>query len=363
MRKYDQVSNLLRKRIVNGDYTLSGLPADRQLAEECGISYMTARRAVQELIDEGLIARGVNGRATPLMKRGDGSRVTQIAFLAPSWAASNFDTWRNTIEDKAAVIGATVRPVSFRHWDDPIIADAMNAFDGVFLLPSGEPIPSTTLDLIKRSRRAIAFLEEDHSAHGIPSIEMIPMTFVHRLLDHLEANGHKRIACINVQPHNAITEGRIEQWRVWMAAHGYEGRLIDDPVESYTDPLPKAYEALKAAIANGKLDASAIVGITDAAAIGSMRALYEAGIEPGRDVAVVTIGPAGIGRYIIPSLTALELGDPSPYVAICLKWMASGGGPWTGSLRLRPLEPSLIIRESSSRKMDPTLETDWRSPG
>ena len=55
MLKYRQVVELLRQRICNGEYPDGTLPAIRQLAEDLGVSYLTARKAVKELKESGII--------------------------------------------------------------------------------------------------------------------------------------------------------------------------------------------------------------------------------------------------------------------------------------------------------------------
>ena len=50
--KYTEVMSVIKRRIREGDYLLDNIPGERKIAEETGVSYMTARRAVQELLDE-----------------------------------------------------------------------------------------------------------------------------------------------------------------------------------------------------------------------------------------------------------------------------------------------------------------------
>ena len=44
--KYTEVMSVIERRIRAGDYLLSSIPGERKIAEETGVSYMTARRAV-----------------------------------------------------------------------------------------------------------------------------------------------------------------------------------------------------------------------------------------------------------------------------------------------------------------------------
>ena len=55
--KYTEVMSVIKRRIREGDYLLDSIPGERKIAEETGVSYMTARRAVQELLDEEVLIR------------------------------------------------------------------------------------------------------------------------------------------------------------------------------------------------------------------------------------------------------------------------------------------------------------------
>ncbi|WOF22555.1 GntR family transcriptional regulator [Microbacterium betulae] len=60
--KYRELADMLRKRIAQSPIGTS-TPSERQLAEDTGVSRMTARRAIDELVKEGLLTREV-GRGT-----------------------------------------------------------------------------------------------------------------------------------------------------------------------------------------------------------------------------------------------------------------------------------------------------------
>jgi DNA-binding GntR family transcriptional regulator len=53
---------MIRKRIMHGDHALHGLPAERPLAEELGMSRQTVRRSLKLLEEEGTLIRRDNGR-------------------------------------------------------------------------------------------------------------------------------------------------------------------------------------------------------------------------------------------------------------------------------------------------------------
>jgi len=348
MAKYNQLSLQLKNRILQGDYALAGFPAERQLAMQSGVSYVTARRALQQLIDEGILVRGSNGRVE-ISKAGHCDVPTvSAAFLAPAFSSPNIERWRSMLNRAVRQMQGNLRPVLYRHWDDPLIADALESFDGVFLLPSTEPMPPELIQRLQKANRPLVMLNEDMSHLGIPTVRQSAPVFVQRLLDHLEAQGHRKIDCLNVQPSNGIVEQRIEQWRLWMAVRHLPGSLINEPVESYTEPYSAAYSAIKRLTLKGSFAPDALFCVTMAGAIGAMRAMHEAGIRPGVDVAVCAMDGEGLAPFQIPSTTAVEEGDVTPSICLCLKWMAQGGGAWSGPLLMQPAEPLLIVRESTS---------------
>ena len=60
--KHQHVSQLLERRIRKGDYALTGMPAERDLAGEVGVSRVTIRRALEDLQCKGFIERLPNRR-------------------------------------------------------------------------------------------------------------------------------------------------------------------------------------------------------------------------------------------------------------------------------------------------------------
>jgi DNA-binding LacI/PurR family transcriptional regulator len=348
MSKYDQLAEQLKKRILEGDYSLREIPAERKLAMESGVACMTARRALHHLVEDGILIRGANGRIEINRDRTNRNSRLQLAFLCHSFPATSIGRWSNMLAEAADEINAKVRTVIYTHWDDPAIVDSLDSFDGVFLLPSSELMPAELISRFKAAKSPLVVLDRDMSGYGIPSIRQNSPVFLHRLLEHMEAQGRKNIACLNVQPCHVGIKERIEQWHLWMATRHLEGQLINEPVKSYKDPWPQAYDVIERLIKQNQFNCDALVCITAAAAVGAMRAMYDAGIRVGQDVAVGSFGGEGIAAYQVPSLTAIEPTDVSPFIKACFKWIASGGGAWNGPLLMQPTEPMLVVRESTS---------------
>jgi DNA-binding LacI/PurR family transcriptional regulator len=264
----------------------------------------------------------------------------------PTFSSRDIERWQRAITKVASEKGYHVRPVLYTHWDDTLLLDTLDGFHGVFFIPIPGIIPPQIINRLKQAERVVV-LDQDLSVHGLPSVRLFPPISVQRLLDHLESIGHRKIDCLNTQPECAVTLQRIEQWKIWMAAHGFSGTLFDEPVQPCEDTLSKGYLATKQLLSTGDMNATALFCVTAPAAIGAMRAIYEAGYRVGDDIAVCAVNGEGTAAYQTPSLTAIESPDSYPYIATCLEWITDRERSWTGPLLLQPSEVPLCIREST----------------
>ncbi len=347
MPKYLKIANLLEKRIEYGDYAVKDIPPERELAIQTGVSRMTARKAIQVLIQKGFLVRQPSGRLDLNRQTAGGNRRLQLAFLEPAFHSLYADVWRGPVEIVADRLNASVRPIDFVHWDDPAIPDALNNFDGVFLLPVSEEFSPEIIDILRKSRSPLVVFDHDLTEYGIPSAFIFPPVFVQNLLDHLDSLGHRHIDCLNTQPRDQICVQRIEQWNLWRAKHGYQGRLFDEPVPSYGFSWIQAYEVMGRLLDSGEFKASALFCTTQAVAIGAMRAMHERGIKVGEDVSVCAANDDGTCQYLCPSITCLKKPDIVPHITLCVEWMARGGKDWVGPLLLRSSSDPIFVGETT----------------
>ena len=352
--KAEQIEKILELRVTHGDYQGRELPTERDLAIELTVSRATARKAVQRLIDRRLLERLPNGRVAMIRNCAGGLR---LAFLVPSLSSQDIQRWRLAIERAAEMFGASVRTMLYVHWDDPAIVDALESYDGVLITMSCEEVPPRILHKLRAAGRNVAVLGRDLSALGVPSVDLFPPALLQRLLDHLAEEGHRSVDCFNVQTVDPVIESRIEQWNLWRAVHRFGGQLLGEEIQAYADPLVQAYEQAGRLLdgrggASGTegFSASAILCTTAPAAIGLLRAMRDrhAKVGPG-GTSVCVVNDEGLGRFMSPSLTSIEMPDPLPYLAVCMEWMQRSGEGWVGSLLMQPKQVPMFIGESSGR--------------
>src|SRR5215813_11096530 len=109
--KYTEVMSVIERRIREGDYLLNSIPGERKIAEETGVSYMTARRAVQELLDEEVLIRHPSGSLDVHPGYSKRAKPAEVVLLCPSFPSSYLTQLRVIVSDVAAKYGIALRPV------------------------------------------------------------------------------------------------------------------------------------------------------------------------------------------------------------------------------------------------------------
>ena len=339
--KHQHVSQLLERRIRKGDYALTGMPAERDLAGEVGVSRVTIRRALEDLQCKGFIERLPNRRVVLSAKARTAIGSLQLAVVAPSNDSFSLDIqqWVAAAESASRAAGARLRVVNYHHWDDAAISDALRSYDGVFFVTNSEPIPAWAATLLESSDRVVS-LSDDLTHLGVPSIVLFPPAFIPSLLDDVRALGHREIGCFNVQGHNAVTIARIEQWRSWSRQHGCRVQQIDEPCRAGDNVFEAGLAAARRHGAAMSSEMTAIFCVTLPAAMGAVRAITESGRQIGGDVSVFTVDGEGLAQIFVPSITCFSRSDARRYMSACVDWFAAGGRreDWSGELLMRPAE-------------------------
>lgn len=193
MAKYQEICDILVTRIQQGEYADSQLPNLRQLAEDMGVSYLTARQAVNQLKTQGILASDASGRRT-LVKAELGSRP-RVALITPFWHISE---WHLTIRKVVLELGGQLKVFACTTSTDTTIDDALNgSFDLIFIqLP--ETPPPRLLERMSKCSDKIVTLFQDYTAYGIRSLEGAQISSVNVMMQTLLDRGHRSIDYIQI---------------------------------------------------------------------------------------------------------------------------------------------------------------------
>lgn len=352
--KHVTASQIIENRIANGDYSVDGLPPERELAVEVGVSRVTVRNALSLLHDKALIERGENRRFVLTEKALENAGIAQVALVVPAVVGKSFSLdlqrWQAHVVDAVRTANARCRIVQYHHWDDPVIIRTLRSYEGVFLVTSSEPIPDRIKSVIKNSAGLVS-LSDDLTDLGIPSLVMYPPRCVDTLLDHLRGLGHVRISCFNVQGHNLATAARLERWRAWIQANSLDGEMFDFPCDTEANIFDFALNVATREIERIGQSSSAVFCTTLPAALGICRAAADANIRIGQDLSVCVVDAEGLAGHLVPSLTSLKHPETNQYITSYIQWIARGAPAeeWEDSMLVEPRHLELFDGESTSR--------------
>lgn len=344
--KFQHVMSVIERRIRQGDYVLNPIPGERKIAEETGVSHMTARKAVRGLLDRKVLIRRPNGSLdiSPGYQTDVGGGTGHVLLLYPAYPSTYLTHLRQTVSEAAEHYGLSLRPVQYVHWDDPVVSSAITNPAGLILLPISVDIPKHLLPAL-RANKCVS-LDLDLSEHGVPSIRLFPDSHIAKVFDHLRQLGNRRIDCISTQYHNPEIERRIRLWRQWLDQNEITGDLHERPTRSFGDATAAAYEVMRERLDRSTLKATAFVGTTFPAAVGAVRACWEQGMIAGRDIAICSINIEAPARFMTPSMTGLDTPNLSRLLRQCFEWMA-GDSEWKGSKLLEPARADFFRGEST----------------
>ncbi len=343
-QKYKHVMSLIERRIQQGDYVLNPIPGERKIAEETGVSHMTARKAVRGLLDRKVLIRRPNGLLDVSPGYHADAGASHLLLLYPAYASTYLTHLQQVVYQAAESYGLGMRPVQYVHWDDPVVANAVSNPANLILIPSSVDVPDHLLASLRLSKSVA--LDLDLSEHNVPSICLFPDAHVIKVFDHLRELGHQRVDCISTQYHNPEIERRIQLWRQWKERHKIAGELLERPTRSFDDATPPAYELVRELLDRGPLPTTAYVGTTFPAAVGAMRACYERGLVVGKDISICAVNIESPALYMTPRVTGLDTPNLSKLLRQCFDWF-SREGDWIGTKRLQPARAQFVQGEST----------------
>lgn len=343
-QKFKYVMSVIERRIRQGDYVLNPIPGERKIAEETGVSHMTARKAVLGLLERKVLIRRPNGSLDIHPGHQSDAGAAHLLLLYPAYASTYLTHLRQTVSEAAERYGLSMRPVQYVHWDDPVVASAVANPAGMIFIPSAVDVPEYLLAMLRSSK--CVSLDLDLSGHDVPSIRLFPDSHVIKVFDHLRQLGHRRIDCISTQYHNPEIERRIRLWREWLHRHDLTGELLERPTRSFADATPAAHEMMSELLEKGPLEATAFVGTTFPAAVGAMRACWEQELVVGKDVSICAINIEAPARFMTPAITGLDTPNLSKLLGQCFDWF-SDDRPWHGDKRLEPGRAVFVPGEST----------------
>lgn len=301
--KYIQVRNKIIESIKSG--RLSGkLPGERVLALEYNVSYMTIRKAISNLEEDGILhkftTKGTfvsNNRITPKATLNIGFFLD--AEIKEGISSPYYSLVFNALEKEVKKHGYNL--TMFSNIDDLNPLNNQKKIDGVIItcFPRLE-------NKIQELKQLIPIILIDNISldKSISSVTIDNFNSSREATNHLIELGHKRIAFISGLLNSDVCRDRLSGYKSALENSDIEldSKLIYKGDYSYESGEKGAKQLLS--IANPP---SAIVCANDSMAIGAMKVIRESGFNIPEDISVVGFDDIDVSSRVFPSLTTIAV--------------------------------------------------------
>jgi LacI family transcriptional regulator len=310
--RYIRIREAIIKRVESGDLKPGDqIPSLREMCQEYGVSSITARRALLDLLNEGIVERrgGLGAFVTGTLRRAR-LAVVIIGYSESSWRrdSGSFGQLVGGIasaawEEEASL---SVVPISDTTRANASLARLLRdqPIDGVLFRIAGEvdwsilEIPLTfgvEAVLIKRVAPG------DSTPSVVPDAQRAGRIAVERLV----RDGHQRIALV-------ATTVSPDTYRDHRA--GFEAAMRDAGLSINPDFMPSLARgtrqdgaAMTAPLLTLRKPPTAIVTNSDFLAAGVYESVAAAGLTIPRDISVVSFDDVEFAAHLAPPLTTVRL--------------------------------------------------------
>ncbi|MDP2401328.1 MAG: GntR family transcriptional regulator [Candidatus Cloacimonadaceae bacterium] len=297
--KYVRIKTKIKDRIKSG-VIVDKLPGERVLAAELGVSYMTVRKAISELVDEGVLHKA-STKGTFVNNKSLNSKVTgNIGFLLDEEinegiSSPYYSLLFKSLEEEVARRGYNM--LLFSDFNDLDPLKNQKKIDGVIICSF--PRIEDKIQAIKKYL-PIVLLDNIAADKSIPSVTIDNFNSCNNSVEYLLSLGHRRIGFISGLMDSDICKDRLQ---------GYKNALARFGVQPEKELLFKGDYSFESGERAGKYFASlphpptAIMCANDSMAIGAMKVIRESGLRIPQDISIIGFDDILVASMVFPSLT------------------------------------------------------------
>ncbi|MDJ0832115.1 MAG: GntR family transcriptional regulator [Gammaproteobacteria bacterium] len=312
--KYLLVEEHIKKSIKNKTIT-DKLPGERTLAKELGFSYMTIRKAIDNLVAQGVLYK-IPTKGTFLADRRSRQRTGNIGYFLDSSIVSGVSSPYYSLIFHALEKEAVTHGYSLVYFSELTNGDGENItdkLDGV--IASCFPRVENTIQQLKQQVPTVV-IDNASSDKTIPSVIIDNFNAVLDSFDHLYQLGHRRIAFMTGLEDSDVGKNRCAGFQSGLNRYGLEldETLVYRGNYSFKSGLDGAAYFLSLA-----QPPTAILCANDSMALGALRRLHHEGIKVPEDMSILGFDDIEVASQIAPALTTVKAPiDQIANTAVCM---------------------------------------------
>ncbi len=299
IHKYIRIKDRIKDLIGQG-LLVDKLPGERVLAERLGVSYMTARKAVAELVDEGVLYKD-STKGTYVGHKKNGSRITNnIGFflddnIQDGISSPYYSLVFKSLEAEATKNGYNI--LFFSDFDDLNPLKNTKKVDGAIIccFPRIE-------DRIQEIKHFLPLVLLDNIAadKSLPSVTIDNFNSCSHSTEYLLSLGHRRVGFVSGLMDSDVCKHRLLGYRNALARFGLKA---DPKLVFRGDYSFESGERAGQYFASLTQPPTAIVCANDSMAIGAMKVIQESGFRIPEEISVLGFDDVLMASVVFPPLT------------------------------------------------------------
>lgn len=279
------------------------LPGERSLAKELGFSYMTIRKAIDNLVNNGILYKIPTKGTFVADQKAKKAKTRTIGYfldssIAAGLSSSYYSLIFDGIEKEAAKHGYTT--IYFSDNDHTKLMNVLRKLDGV-IASCFDRIE----DIIQDIKEIVPVVVIDNSAADktIPSVIIDNFSAQIETVDYLCSLGHQRIGFMTGLEDSDVGKNRYEGYKNGLSKQGITSNktLVFRGDYSFNSGVEGAGYFLTL-----EHPPTAIICANDSMALGAMNRLHGAGLKVPEDISIIGFDDIDIAKQIIPPLTTVS---------------------------------------------------------
>ncbi|MDR3708814.1 MAG: LacI family DNA-binding transcriptional regulator [Capsulimonadaceae bacterium] len=351
MIKYQTIKTKLKEGIECGRYPQRGrLPAERDLAVMFGVSSVTARRAVTELVEEGLVERRP-GSGAYIRANASSQSIKRITLIMSTARETQYGREiLRILQENAEQLNWRVDFMYLSPGHEQTACRVIHSGTPALVFVDEFYLKGDLGEALKSAKGSAVVIGNRMDHFGVPSVMADDMTAIRMAIDHLKSAGHREIGLVTGLEDTYVSRTQIASWRSCFSGESpqtLDRRLIGIAEKHAECSIGRTYEVLRAYFQSHKADRpTALLCLTNEFAQGTLAACNAEGLRIPRDLSLVCSGDYPQMKFAQPPVTVVQL-DIDLHVTYALELLsASAKGSNSSSDLLRIVQPFLIERQS-----------------
>lgn len=313
--KYQIIRDELMNAIRSGKYSPgSRLPTERELSEHYGVHRMTVRQATTALVRAGLVIkrRPQGNFVREQLAHAIGERHVNLICIGTESSHAEIFIEHGIAAAKKRDIQARI--VRIYPGSEHVAAETLAGPDPSIIvggvISRGDELGKAVRDAA--SRVVLIGSRMDHA--GVYSVVGDDEFGLRLAIDYLHDRGHERIGLIGsiIDEDHPLMELQVQYWRQAMMACGLSRGTIQKHIVRLA-PVTiggvamAAREAVKNYYERQRVRATAMIALSEEAAIGASSALYEMGVSVPDNVSLISYAGTCRAELCTPPITSIDV--------------------------------------------------------